>query len=261
MKKKYKQIAGCIGILFVMSVLWAACADNTGNPTLSHVTPTAALTAVPTKEPVHTPTPEPAMTPTIKPELTEPPVLTPTPELTATPEPTATSEPTTAPTNLPPTATVSPTATVTPTPTVHPLTLVYMGWQQTIDPTETYAVVFPNCYDAVSITKQKNYFYYTYTASQHAELVFEIAYYPEESILGRQEAILLQYPEIVIEETEHGFTYFAESETLCVTGEVLVCLHEVLGTTGVMQVENRYPTEQSGEYRKKEYSWYVCVPE
>ena len=262
MKKRYKNIGISAGVFLLMTVLCLACTGETGNPALSHVTPTKSPTAVPTKQPVDTPTAEPKASPTAKPELTKPPVYTPTTEPTITPEPTVTSVllPTVVPTATAiPTVTMPPT--LTPTPTVSPLSLVYAGWQQATGPTGAYQVVFPEGYDKVSVTKEKNYFYYTYTDSQHEGLVFDIIYYPDERILARQEAILAQYPDVVITQEEQGFSYYAETETLCVEGSVYACLYTTLGTDGAMQVENRYPKEQSEEYRKENYNWYICVPE
>ena len=291
MKKRCKNLLLYVSMFLVMNVLFVACTREVKETVLSDLSPTvtvtvtpspvstqAAITIQPTKEleltpsptekPMQhvTPTPSVAITPTEVPTIAPTMVLTPTPNkittdvpmMTPTPVPIITVTPTLQPSVTP---TIIPTLTifVTPTPAKDPLTLVYAGWQQVMDPSGRYTVVFPDMYDKVTLKKELNFFKYVYTVSAMPDIKWELCFNIEETVELRQQKIIEKYPEMKVKPQADGFAYYAETDTIFVAGEVYTWNYEATGMHGVMHIENTYPKEKKEEYQKEMYDWYVCV--
>ena len=284
-KKRCKKILLYGSMFLVMNILFAACTGEVKETVLPNASPTvtvtvtqqpestqAATTIKPTKEPKLTPSPTeeprqhitPTLAATVTPSLVPTEIPTAAPTVTSTPvlQPTAIPHLTEIP-HLTATPTLQPTATptmmVTPTPAKDPLTLVYGGWQQVTDLSGHYTVVFPDIYDKVSLKKESDFFKYVYTASAMSDIKWELYFNMEETVEMRQKKIIEQYPEMRVKSQADGFAYYAETDTVFVTGEVYAWNYETVGIHGVMHIENSYPKEKKEEYQKEMYHWYVCM--
>ena len=280
-KKGIKLILSVMGI-----VLFCACTRNVpvsvvpvGTPTTTAVplpTSSVTVTTVPT-EAVITPTPTniptadltPLLTPTLKP--TKLPDATVTKEPTSTSVPTATKTPTvtkppTETTTLPPTK--APTITVEGSTVITPEMLVANGWQSMLDISQTFYVIFSECFNDSKVTKGENTLEISYTSTQEEEIQFQVLYLMQQTLEDMLD-VLIEQDGIVLEENiaEKSISYEIEKEDMVYRGVILEQEYqkELLGDVfgegnsiiGTMQVTFAYPKEQQSKYETEEFSYYV----
>lgn len=272
-KKGIKLILSVMGI-----VLFCACTRNipvsvvpaeTPTPTrgitatATVVVPTQTPTPLPTKEPTSTSLPTPTLKPTKLPDTTA------TTEPTATKAPTATHSPIpTLPPTKAPTITVESSVTAVPSTVITPETLVVNGWQSMLDISQTFYVIFSECFNNSNITKGETTLDISYTSTQEAQIQFQVLYSMQQTLQHVLDSIVEQGG-VVLEENiqEKSISYQVERDNMVYQGVVLEQQYkkELLGDVfgeensviGTMQVIFAYPKEQQLKYEAEEFSYYV----
>lgn len=268
------------------------------------VTPTPTVVPTQSAEATETPVPEitaspipestviPKVTPTVVPEPTVVPKVSPTPEpeISATPEPTEAPEPTETPvpeitvtttpepTVIPevtPTEAPEPTPTEVPEPTKAPEIswtpdtelLINAGWQRTVDITENYDIVFPDCFDESKVERMEKELLISYSSTEKEGIKFYVYYTMEQTL----EQALLQVTEAGGFMTENNrdekqFSYRTDGAiiyrgTVLETSFSKVLLdssfHEEEKITGTIHIVLEYPKEYCTEYETETYQYFL----
>lgn len=225
--------------------------ENTQTP-LPDFRPSGSV--VPTKQP--SPTQEPDAEPT----LTLPP--TDLPEPTKIPEPTQNEEPTSTPM---PSPTKVPELTQDPVPDV--AWLLQTGWQKTVDITEGYAILFPECFDESKVERTEQEILISYSSTEQTALRFVIRYTMQQTA---QEALeqISDAGGIVSElsQEEKKFFYRLEGDRI----EQGIVIENRFGAAllgssfgdeeyvvGTMQILLEYPEESRAEYESEKYQYFL----
>lgn len=256
-----------------------------GTPVTS-ITETPAPTSIqePTRgpeptvfDPAPTATPaqqKPSQTPTTSVSPTESiaPTVIATPTESVLPTGQATVSPTNSP--VPTVASQSPsdTPTMTPTPIevadqFDPLPLIGEGWQNLLDITMKYYVIFPNCFDQCITEKEDSRISFYYTSSTKEDIQLVVSYNIEQTYESALERVRTLNGEWIEQnEDERRATYRIDADTV-ERGLLLEERYdeELLGTdylagngaVGVMWVMFTYPKSQTTQYETEEYSFYV----
>ena len=236
--------------------------------------PTETIKPTETKEPTETikPTETKEPTETIKPTETKEPTETIKP--TETKEPTETMKPTEM---KEPTVTTSPIATTTPTIDneeekvsidMTQESLLKNGWQSMVDISQTYYVVFSECFNDSKVIKDENRLDIRYTSKQEKNIEFQVLYSIGQTIHHVLGGVTEQGGIILEEDVSNGIvSYKIEKKDMVYQGVILEKEYkkELLGdnfgegdsVVGTMQVVFTYPKAQYAKYEADDFNYYL----
>lgn len=243
------------------------------------VSPTEATTpsVAPTQKPEDTPVPtDVPVQPTLEPtptEISKEPTATPIPteaEISATPtekEPSPTVPPTDTPT---PTAIVEPPLpTPTDIPVYDPMPLIGQGWQNLIDITMKYYVIFPDCFDDCVVERDESKVSFHYTSSKKEGISFSISYVMEQTYESALERIRTLKGERLEQDEDKRTASYRIDGTNIERGFLMENRFDVEligtdylsgnGTIGIMWITFSYPSEQKEEYETELFDFHVIA--
>ena len=304
-KKRIKLILSVIGIILlcackenvpvVVNPRVTQGVTNTVTPSITEknkISPTKRPTVTVTSIPSPTNTETPMLTQSLAPTLTETPIPTQSlaPTLTETPIPTQPLVPTLTETPIPtqplvPTSPIRPTKTPTATqepeivsPTPIPTIslnigmdleqLLAQGRQSLLDISESYYIIFSDCFDGSQVNKEEQTLEILYTSSKEDNIQFQILYSIQQTSDVIVNKIVKQGGVLIKEDTiNRRVSYQLESNEMMYQGVIIEneFKKELLGSMfgeqeniiGTMQVVFSYPKEMEKKYETELFKYYV----